>query len=129
MADTTLVPTLKRQHASLVESLTAFSRKAPTCAEIQRFAGALTAHLELEDGKLYPALEEAGAISRAVASGFQGTMKALARDAIAFIEKWSKTEPATDETAFQEELGIVTQKLGERIQKEEEKLYPLVEKL
>lgn len=129
MVDPSLVPTLKKQHAALAESLGGFTNKTPSSADIKRFTVALLAHLNLEDTKLYPALADGGAVSRAVASGFQMTMTSLAKAATAFVQKWSENEPSSDEAAFHNELRVVVEKLSERIRTEEEKLYPLVEKL
>lgn len=129
MVDSTLVPTLKKQHAALAESLGEFMSKTPASADIRKFTTALLAHLNLEDTQLYPALADGGSISRAVASGFQITMTALAKTATAFVQKWSEKEPASDEATFRSELKLVVEKLSERIRTEEEKLYPLVENL
>ncbi|MEW6776411.1 MAG: hemerythrin domain-containing protein [Bdellovibrionota bacterium] len=124
--DHATVEKLKAQHKVLVAMLGKFARVRPSSEEIRTFSNLLLEHLTLEDGSLYPALVAQGAASQAVAAGFRKTMAILAQGAMEFIRKWSATEPSSDPSRFDRELKEMTVHLAQRIQIEEQKLYPLL---
>lgn len=91
----------------------------------------LRLHLALEDHVLYPALlqsETPGVAARA--KEFQEEMGGLLPVVVGFVERWySVNAIREDETLFREKAAELLQALSNRVRRENEELYPMVEKV
>ena len=94
-------------------------------------AGKLTIHLKAEDAVLYPTLASSSRPEvRQTAERFAREMGGLADVFQAYIGRWPRAEHIEAEPArFIEETHAVLRALGERINREENELYPLLRDL
>jgi hemerythrin-like domain-containing protein len=87
-------------------------------------------HLASEDRVLYPALKGAADASTArVATRFQDEMGAIAAAYSDFSRRWNLgTKVAAEPDAFRAEAGQIFKALTDRIQRENQDLYPIAER-
>lgn len=132
--------TYHRQHAEIGEVLSALSGKLDTnklsnggalevCADVSRLVGMLSVHLASEDERLYPELAASPdpAVSDA-AERFQSEIGGLKTDVEMYFLKWVSPQAVIENpedfiTDSQTVLGAVS----DRIDRENDELYPLVE--
>lgn len=130
----------RRQHASLFAQAVEIGRwfspegkvadPAGCRLALSRFAGALRVHAAMENGALYPRLlssEDADVSALAhqlflecggVYDQFEG-----------YLQRWSVEAIRADEVAFARETRRVMKVLGARMAREDEQLYPMVDRM
>lgn len=126
----TLVETLEQQHRELSELVEQINveiakRRATELPRlVSRFATALTAHLELEDSGLYPALTNPaqGNVS-ASARSFATAMLQISGTAKEFLAKYPGPEIPLDD--FARGWRSISKVLAARMRAEETSLFPL----
>lgn len=128
-----LIETLHLQHEAIaltVDRIDAATRSgdvSAVCAELDVLAVELLAHLELEDGRLYPALTRAAEqtqleVPAKIARTYEQNMQTITVALRAFLEKYSRKFVLEE---FQRDWPLVSQLLTDRIASEEATLYPL----
>jgi hypothetical protein len=88
------------------------------------------AHLAKEHAKLYPILKKAAATDPSIKSTldlFASDMDKISKAALEFFEKYENGNPSSIE--FAKDFGTLMITLSTRIRREEEKLYPLFDKV
>lgn len=98
---------------------------------LAKLLGLLSIHLAQEDRSLYPAMMASGdERAAAVARRFAEEMGGLAGRLKTFAAHWSSPAAiASNYDDFRQEAGTVLAALGERIERENECLYPLADAL
>jgi hemerythrin-like domain-containing protein len=135
------IETMRRQHAEAEEmaasllAIVANYRDLYDAVPIARLVGKLNAllrvHLAYEDMVLYPALMRAGDAEVAgLANAFHEDMGALAPQFEEFAWRWSgPTVIDMMFDRFREEATEILAALGARIERENDQLYPLAERI
>lgn len=97
---------------------------------LSELAGKLKMHLAAEDNALYPQLlAHTDAKIKGLASQFQKEMGGIKDAFEGYIRKWSTPQTIqADAKTFVTETNGVFQVLAKRIEKEDNELYPLVDK-
>lgn len=96
---------------------------------LSRFNQLLQVHLVREDDVLYPAIIRGrDTEAAAVATRFQEDLGSLATEIEAFDRKWVGGQISTCWPDFCEDVTGVVKKLRMRIERENEELYPLIER-
>ena len=138
---TTSLENLRRQHdaaeemAAGIVAIVASYRDDYDAVPIARLIGKLNAllrvHFAYEDSILYPLIIRSGdAEAAALASQFDVEMGALATEFEEFARRWSgPTVIAGMFELFREEATVLFAALGARIERENDLLYPLAERL
>jgi hypothetical protein len=100
-------------------------------ALMMHFGERLNAHLDLEDGDLYPLLlQHADAAVRDLAGAYQAEMGRIHGDFEALLARWhSVASVQADPFGFAVELLSALDVLHRRIHQEDGELYPLVDAL
>ncbi len=132
--------TLRRQHDTALkiageilaeaESLTDDRTHAlKVTLQLARLTGLLKIHFAQEDRGLYPSLMASGRGGVAqVAQRFFEEMGKIGPAYEAFVAKWSNVDTlATDPAGFRTECAAIFAALADRIERENEILYPLVD--
>src|SRR3569623_2691823 len=98
---------------------------------LAKLVGTLRIHFAQEDRFLYPSLMATGRNeTAAIARRFFDEMSELAPQLTAFVEKWrSLTEIAANWSAYRAEQHGVFAALADRIERENDQLYPLEDDL
>jgi hemerythrin-like domain-containing protein len=133
-----LTETLRVQHRNLEELATkltealAASQVDEVRAVLNKLAVALTAHLQLEDAKLYPEIEAMARQGQqsslvTVAQSFSISMSSITVVLTRFVERAQKG--VLDLKRFEAEWKTILNTLQTRIHTEETSLYPIHEKL
>ncbi len=88
-------------------------------------------HLAAEDRMLYPALVNSSSPAAAqIGKAFQSEMGNIAAAYMTFANKWSfAPRVAAEPEAFRSDANEVFKALHQRIQRENEKLYPMAENI
>ncbi|UGB38245.1 hemerythrin domain-containing protein [Frateuria soli] len=124
----TLTDTLREQHAQLYVLFDDLQRRGMAGPEgrerLQKARQAMLAHLDLEDGQLYPALE-AHPSTTGLARRYAVEMRQLTPALLAFFDAYHGSDP--DPQAFSRSLGQLLAVLQQRIRREEGQLYPAYE--
>ena len=130
-----LIDSLQNDHQSLLalygEINTAFEEKRydDVSSMLTTFKGDLNAHLLTENVRLYIYLEHAlkgDETSKDLIHGFRKEMDEIAKVAVGFLKKYETIGVDEDLAAhFATDLATIGKVLVERIQKEENTLYPL----
>ena len=96
---------------------------------LSTLAGKLSVHLAVEDKNLYPAMiGSANAEAKKTAEDFQNEMGALGEAFKDYTRKWPSAQKIQESTAeFSTETKSVFQALKQRIEREENTLYPLAD--
>jgi hemerythrin-like domain-containing protein len=96
---------------------------------LSMLAGKLKIHLALEDEHLYPKLlQHSDAQVRETAKFFVHEMGGIADAFTQYMEKWpTPSSIQANPQSFIDDTSGIFKVLGERIEKENSKLYPLVE--
>lgn len=102
----------------------------PLLVLIERFNQLLQIHLLREDNILYPAIIAGGNVEAPdVAATFQAELGFLGSHVSEFDQKWSTSEISSSWDAFQDDMRTLVQQLRYRIERENEDLYPLAERI
>ena len=121
----TLTATVGEQHgqvSALLDDLQQRGLAGPEGRErLQKARQAMLAHLDLEDGQLYPALE-AHAATAGLARRYAGEMRQLTPALLAFFDAYLDSDP--DPQTLSRSLGQLLAVLQQRIRREEGQLYP-----
>ena len=98
---------------------------------ISRLAGTLKVHLSSEDRYLYPSLMESDKSNlKNMADKYQKEMGGLSQEFMAFKDKYNTSSKLKSNIAeAKEEITAIFRKIEKRIQKEDQELYPLAEKV
>ena len=135
------IETLRHQHdaaeemaAAIVAALAAYRHEydaIPIARLIGKLNALLRVHLAYEDSILYPSLMDSGdGEAAALARCFEEEMGALAPQFEEFVRRWSgPTVIAGMFDRFCEEATILFAALGARIERENDLLYPLAERI
>lgn len=134
-----LVQIFRRQHVEIVTLAGAvdaalFRTDLGAAREaLERLGAALTAHLALEDRELYPSLRRARAtglleVTTNVGEIFERNMESVSKALLAFLDEHRDLSDATV-AKMQRDWSLVSRMLADRIDSEEEVLYPLYETL
>jgi hypothetical protein len=100
----------------------------PMRTELSTFAGVLKLHLAMEDEGLYPSLSESvDAKIRDMARAFAVEMGSLAATFHAYNDRWTVPAIAQQPEVFAQETRAVFRALADRIDRENNDLYPLLE--
>lgn len=129
-----LIETLEGQHHAIRAFVTAVDRHlaagdgAQARSELARLKVALLAHLDIEDAQLYPALTKAAAETRLdvpmrIAATYEKNMEGVSAAVRAFLDRYAERESKIDE--LRRDWRLVARMLVERMESEEEQLYPL----
>ena len=96
----------------------------------RRLSSILITHLKAEDWILYPPLVASGDPRVAtIAKHFVDEMGGLAQAFTAYVERWDTLNIGSDWPRYQEETRGITGALANRITRENQELYPLLEKV
>jgi hypothetical protein len=128
-----LISTLKKQHAFLLEELARIQTLGITKEEalpsVLGIKDVLLSHLRLEDDELYPTLIEAAKYDVQV----QATVEIFARDMLSVsqlaLDFFEKYETGNDWANFPQDFYFLYAQLKIRIQREENTLYAVYESL
>jgi hypothetical protein len=130
----------REQHVELAELATQLVRSAERaqseedCAalrsDLSRLAGKLLVHLGMEDDNLYPTLaKHPDAEIRATAEQFSREMGGIAQAFTAYTGKWVGSAIKADPRGFANETRDIVAVLSRRIQSENTRLYPLIDRV
>ncbi len=122
-----LVEELKKEHQAIVENLKEIKILGVTSDEGQRKLArvkkSLLAHLDKEDRKLYPRLEQEAQNNpelKKTLDFFAKDMEKISSSAMAFFEKYSNGGKGIQ---FASDFGTLVATLSQRIYKEEQIIY------
>jgi iron-sulfur cluster repair protein YtfE (RIC family) len=135
----TATDTYRKQHAELIEIVRSIepmldpAKVATATAEarnlISKLLGKLSIHLAMEDQSLYPRLVQHADLSvREIAKKFATEMAGVKPSVESFGKKWTENELRANPAAFCNEARKLFALLGDRIQRENTQLYPLLDK-
>ena len=131
----------RRQHSELLRlageiagmlSVEQLSKDATEAARgLNKLAGLLLVHLTLEDASLYPRLlQHADPAVRTMASDYMTSMGGLKATFEGYAKKWTTAAAIqAGAAAFVTETNGIIDALGKRIDKENNELYALVDRL
>jgi iron-sulfur cluster repair protein YtfE (RIC family) len=129
----------REQHVELASLATQLNRTVDQvrtdddCAQVRKtlnqLAGKLMVHLSMEDKGMYPRLasHENGDL-RATAASFAREMGGIAQAFEAYNNRWTSAAIRADVAGFAAETRKVVQVLLNRIQSENTRLYPMVDR-
>lgn len=130
---------LRQEHAELVrivgelETLIAGDQPPASVALYdvrRRLSSTLIAHLKAEDWVLYPPLMSSDdQLIASTAKKFVDEMGGLAQAFTAYVEHWDAFSIESDWAGYQQETRGIIAALSDRILRENQQLYPLLEKL
>ncbi len=103
----------------------------PAAMVLSQLSGKLKIHLSMEDNNLYPdLLKHEDAQVRSTAQHFIDDMKGIANAYQAYASRWvTHVTIQADPQAFINETNGIFKALGDRIEREDNKLYKLVDNL
>ena len=131
------IDTLLSQHRYLLDIVDRIAGLRPEkdamaiAEELARLAMTLLQHCEVEDRHLYPVLRQYGDRPDAPIGlkvnikNFFDEMEAFKPIAQSFLAHWSQTAIAQNPQDFREAFAKLSDTLGQRIAREESRLYPL----
>ncbi len=130
------VTELKQQHEAIALVARALA-KATACADPQpvgpirwQMARLLIAHLAQEDRHFYPAIEKYGDIqARETAAQFMREMGGLANSFSIYMSQWSDDRIVREWPLFCGETADMLQALQQRVERENQILYPLAARI
>jgi len=116
---------IKKMLENIEENATLIARS------ISRLAGTLKVHLSNEDRYLYPTMLENGDTTlKGKASEYQKEMGNLSQEFMIFKDKYNTSSKLiTNRSSAKKEITDVFNKIEVRMQKEDNELYPLAEKV
>jgi hemerythrin-like domain-containing protein len=116
--ETLLAPVLPLETASNIAQLLA------------GLSGLIKVHLAMEDNVMYPALvNHADQMVANLAGQYKDEMGSLAATYLSYAAKWNAQSIASDPTSFSAASSVVFSALRERIDREDNELYVIVDKL
>jgi hemerythrin-like domain-containing protein len=132
---------MRRQHTQILQVckeiddlivsralLSGNSSNASGC--LVRLTGQLKVHLAMEDKVMYPALiNHSDPTIADLAKRYQDEMGGLVSVYLAYADKWSTKAIDSDPVEFAAATKIVFAALRDRIDREDNELYPLVDKM
>ena len=135
------IETLVAQHKHMLQIVDRVAGLRPEkdaeaiARELAALRASLAGHLAVEDRDLYPALRSFGEQPGAPLGlkmnikNFFDEMEALKPVAEAFLVRWTAGVIQASPQAFREEFSGLADTLGQRIAREESRLYPLFSQL
>jgi hemerythrin-like domain-containing protein len=130
---------LRNEHAELVKIVRDLSAliegETPPAAVAlfdvrRRLSSLLIGHLKAEDWVLYPPLlSSADPQVAAIARQFVDEMGGLAQAFTVYVERWDALSIESDWTRYQRESRGIIEALTNRIIRENQELYPLLERI
>ena len=114
---------------TILNGLTAEPFDAPAVrTSLSRLAGVLRIHLTIEDEVLYPTLaENPDPTVRATARQYADEMGSLGACFTDYNSRWTIESMKADPAAFASETRVVFKALAQRIDRENQILYPMLE--
>ncbi len=98
-------------------------------AQLSKLAGLLTVHLSMEDRTLYPALQaHSDPTVAATAVRFMREMGGLKATFLAYAKRWGARDIELAPAAFIEETQTIFAALADRIARENDELYVMLDK-
>jgi iron-sulfur cluster repair protein YtfE (RIC family) len=99
--------------------------------QLSTFAGKVKVHLSMEDQYLYPKLVQSQDVKiRELATGYAQEMGGIRDTLLGYLGRWTTAARIqADPAGFTSETQQLFQVLGQRIQRENNQLYPLLEAL
>jgi hypothetical protein len=124
MSPTTLIPTLRHDHAQMRDLLETVRHHGVSSSQghqyLKQARGLIVEHLQREDALLYPALRGC-AETQALADAYANEMQELSREILAFFDGM---EGEHDDLVFARGFGRLMGTLNKRWTREEVRLYP-----
>jgi hemerythrin-like domain-containing protein len=132
---------LRRQHdaademaATVIDKMAAYRDEydaASIALLIRKLAALLRLHFAYEDSMLYRTMiRSRDPAAACLAAEFRDEMGSLAEDFEDFARRWGTPDAIADSFAdFKEEASAVLAALGSRIERENDQLYPLADRL
>lgn len=132
--------TLRRQHQeiqSVIDSVKGILDCGEVADQAQRLrqlisslSGKLGVHLAMEDKVLYPEIQANGNHQlQAIGTEYQREMGELQDLFTNYSHKWTQTKITSNPEAFAKETQVIFFNITQRISREDEKLYPIVDGL
>lgn len=130
----------KQEHEEIVASVAALrelthkgvaENAAAIVKQIVAMRALIRSHLAAEEEVLYPAIagSKDPAISK-IGQMYQQEMGGIASAYLKFVERWSiKSKLAGDPSGFKEEANKIFKALHQRIQRENQELYPMANRV
>lgn len=130
----------RKQHDELVDLVAVLApslgataaREHPDTARraLSQLWGKLTIHLAMEDDVLYPRLLSCGdALAEAKALSFSDEMGPLRSRFEEFLARWTEVSIARDASGFSAETHALIRALTTRIDRENNELYPIADRV
>jgi len=124
--------TLRHQHDNisiaadeLADAVRNPGKPRPVATLRWRLARQLLAHLAVEDRFLYPSMITRGGDAGRTAQRFQNEMGNLGEAFASYMSAWNEARIQREWAVFCGETGIILAALAERIDRENDILYPL----
>jgi len=108
------------------------NEKSKIVFHLNNFKNILLLHLKLEDDELYPALEKSKEEEiKEISQKYSEEMKLISKRTISFFETYAhlKVDELSQNEYFKLDLNTIIAIIEKRISIEEEKLYPLFDKI
>lgn len=128
----------RKQHAEIIEIVRAIDSNLPKLpaaanevrSQLNNLAAKVNVHLAIEDEALYPRLRaHSDARIQATAKKFTEEMGGIKDTFQKYLRTWSEGAIRGNATGFAAETKSLFSALGQRIQRENTELYPLLDKL
>jgi len=130
----------RQQHARILKLGTRLGEQAKAAADpstvievletLEAFTAELVEHLEQEDGYLYPAMMASDdADLSALAARYRAEMGGITDLFHLYRRRWTAPTIQADPPRFARETALLLDGLVDRVRREDEDLYPVVEKI
>lgn len=130
----------RQQHARILKLGTRLGEQAQSASDpasvadvlatLEAFSAELAEHLEQEDGHLYPAMMASDDAALAVlAKRYRAEMGGITDLFHLYRRRWTAETIRADPPRFARETGLLLEGLVDRVQRENEDLYPAAEKM
>jgi len=130
----------RQQHARILKLGTRLGEQAKAAndtaavvevlATLEAFTAELVEHLEQEDGYLYPAMMASADVDlSALATRYRAEMGGITDLFNLYRRRWTVEAIRMDPPKFARETGLLLEGLIDRVRREDEDLYPVVEKM
>ncbi len=130
----------RQDHAEILAGINALrelvhagipAQAGPIAAKIVELNSVVRLHLAVEDRYLYPAIESSGQPTLAgMGRRFREEMGGIAETFVAFTSRWNTAQKvAADPEGLRADANVVMRRVFERVQRENNELYPAMEAL